>query len=297
MCSYFLPDTLGNLSALRVLDISHNDLTDFPPKIFGPPPKLTTLYMSHNKLTKLPVEELLSLKTQLKLLDVRENNLNQFSYQLMPLVENGTVIQYSDNPLECDCLVRPLRRWFSVQIAPEESWEKIECSGPEFLAGKSAVHVPEEHMTCANRGSTKGDSEFAISPDIKFRDVHKLDDGTISATWYVTTREDVGDFYVVVRDLTTGAARGQQNEALVYEQDVPYTSRSHVLHALPSGDQLQLCVLARDSEGSVRRWRSSQCRELSPGALSSTSPPTLRVGLTSLLGLLYFVRLAMAVFS
>ncbi|KAJ8895326.1 hypothetical protein PR048_000651 [Dryococelus australis] len=92
----------------------------------------------------------------------------------------------------------------------------------------------------------------------------KSDDGEISATWFVTTREDVGDFHVMVRDT---ASLGAQS---VYEQDVPYTARSHVVPKLPAsheGARLELCVLAQDSSGSTRRWRASQCRSLDENAL------------------------------
>ena len=49
-----LPHTLADLSALTVLDLSHNALTSLPDKLFSLP-ELTTLNISHNNLTALPL--------------------------------------------------------------------------------------------------------------------------------------------------------------------------------------------------------------------------------------------------
>ena len=92
LCS--VTDVLGNLTALRVLDLSHNDLTELSGALFGPPPNLTALYLQHNLLTMLPLAELVSLKPQLRIVDVRANRLQHFHHEWMPLVDNGTLVLY-----------------------------------------------------------------------------------------------------------------------------------------------------------------------------------------------------------
>jgi Leucine-rich repeat (LRR) protein len=63
--------------------------------VFGPPRNLTALYLQHNQLTMLPLVDLVSLKPQLRIVDVRANRLQHFHHELMPLVENGTRVLYS----------------------------------------------------------------------------------------------------------------------------------------------------------------------------------------------------------
>ena len=75
--------------------MSHNELTELPSALFGPPHNLTALYLQNNLLTVLPVAELVSLKPQLRIVDVRANRLQHFHDELMPLVENGTRVLYA----------------------------------------------------------------------------------------------------------------------------------------------------------------------------------------------------------
>jgi Leucine Rich Repeat. len=78
-----------------VLDLSHNELTELPGGLFGPPRNLTAVYLQNNLLTVLPLAELVSLKPQLRIVDVRANRLQHFHDELMPLVENGTRVLYA----------------------------------------------------------------------------------------------------------------------------------------------------------------------------------------------------------
>ncbi|KDR19221.1 protein artichoke isoform X2 [Zootermopsis nevadensis] len=247
-------NVLGNLTSVRVLDLSHNELT----AVTRLPRNLTNLYAQHNLLTVLPLTELLSLKPQLRVVDVRANRLQHFHHELMPLVENGTHVLYSGNPLSCDCEVRPLRQWLASQVAPDPEWGALQCSAPQFLEGKPLVMVPEDRMTCdAGRDGPR----FEINPDVKFRDVQRTGDG-VSITWFVSTRSDVADFRLVAREA----------ERVVLELDLPYSARSHVVQGLPSSLHIELCLLARDSAGNVRHWRASQCIDLPPsGSYSHAS--------------------------
>lgn len=99
------------------------------------------------------------------------------------------------------------------------------------------------------------------------------DDKSWKATWYVTSREDIGDFYVVVRE--SGSSKS------MLEKDVVYSERSFRIQDLKdSSSKYELCVLARDSEGNVKHYRSSQCQILDQHDTSSS---------VSLRASLYFV--------
>lgn len=90
------------------------------------------------------------------------------------------------------------------------------------------------------------------------------EDKSWKATWYVTSREDIGDFYVVVREL--GSSKS------TIEKDLVYNARSYKIQDLPvSRSKYELCVLARDSEGNVKHFRESQCQILNEQTYSSTA--------------------------
>jgi len=75
--------------------VSHNELTELPGVLFGPPRNITAIYLQNNLLTVLPLAELVSLKPQLRIVDVRANRLQHFHDELMPLIENGTRVLYA----------------------------------------------------------------------------------------------------------------------------------------------------------------------------------------------------------
>lgn len=96
------------------------------------------------------------------------------------------------------------------------------------------------------------------------------EDKSWKATWYVTSREDIGDFYVVVRE--SGSSKS------TIEKDLVYSERSFRIHDLrDSSTKYELCVLARDSEGNVKHFRNSQCQILNQH--SSDAPVSLRASL------------------
>ena len=97
----------------------------------------------------------------------------------------------------------------------------------------------------------------------------------------MTKREDMGDFYAVVRE--PGGARN------VLERDIVYKERSFKIRDLPDpAAKYELCVLARDSVGNVKNFRSSQCRILDKQAFGS-SPPQLTINVALALAPSVFV--------
>lgn len=92
----------------------------------------------------------------------------------------------------------------------------------------------------------------------------------------MTSREDIGDFYVVVRESGSGKS--------AIEKDLVYSERSFKIQDLQdTGSRYELCVLARDSEGNVKHFRSSQCRTLAQHALLDSSSSRLTVNLLILI--------------
>ena len=104
----------------------------------------------------------------LKTLDLSNNNFGSFDAKFMKIIENGTILKYAGNPLNCDCYVRPLKRWLSTLTVIPEEWSMLNCASPRYLAGKSVAEVGEELMGCSQR-EIQDDEQFDITPDLKFR--------------------------------------------------------------------------------------------------------------------------------
>ncbi|XP_065336197.1 protein artichoke-like [Cloeon dipterum] len=260
------PGVIGNLTSLRHFDVSYNELEELAvTKKEGFPANLTVINLQHNQFESLPLQELLS--ANLSKLDLSNNKLKEFSEELSYMVENGTVVDFYGNPLECNCLLRPVVRWLLGQIEPTP-WNTVTCVTPNFLQGRSVSNVPEDKLTCLKPPKQQ---RLRITPDVAYRSVNKAKDGGIKMIWYVPTRQDIGNFQIIVRDKDT------QDD--IFEKEVPYTMRSDTIPPLPSGGNLQVCVLAKDSEGQLRLWRDSQCRSLKSLTSSAESLSKLHFAL------------------
>ncbi|XP_046403434.1 toll-like receptor 6 [Ischnura elegans] len=282
-------NVIGNLTSLRELDLSYNDLSEFEPKRL--PDNLTEINIAGNKLHFVPK---ILQSTKITRLDLRDNHLDRFYHELMPMIENGSKILYQGNPIGCTCTLRPLHRWLDSSALPDEAaeWSNLICDSPSFLRGLNASQLPEEKLVCPEPFNNLPD--LSVNPDIKLRKAERTGPDTASISWYVTTREDVGEFSLVARQLEKqpkGAGRSaaggersykaSQSEEASERQRITYSQRSVVADSLPSDKGWELCLLARDSEGNQRPAKEGQCAVLPPtgspssAALSTTFLPAL----------------------
>ncbi|KAK2589000.1 hypothetical protein KPH14_001849 [Odynerus spinipes] len=255
---------IGNLTALQLLDLSYNDISDISePSVFEPPSNLSYIYLNHNHLTHVPMNKIVPMPN-LVLLDLEENEIGVFDESFMKIMKNGTRFRYFDNPLHCDCHVRPLKRWLATFSEIPQEWSNVTCESPSFLSKKLLSEISEDLMACDTREIFENE-QLDITPDIKYREIeYDKDEKTWKATWYVTSREDIGDFYIVVRE--PGSSKS------TIEKDLVYNMRSFKIDDLPqSGIKYELCVLARDSEGNVKHFRESQCRILNEQTYGSST--------------------------
>lgn len=94
---FFVPDVIGNLTALQTLDLSYNDINDMSERdVFLPPLNLTNLYLRNNHLNHVPLDKILPLPN-LKVLDLEENKIGVFDEKFMKIIKNGTILKYSGN--------------------------------------------------------------------------------------------------------------------------------------------------------------------------------------------------------
>lgn len=83
------PDTLGNVTQLKHLDLSNNDLRKLPKGVFRPHmTKLERLDLSSNKIMSLAVEEFGAM-TALKWIQLSSNKLTIIDESFFPKIKKG----------------------------------------------------------------------------------------------------------------------------------------------------------------------------------------------------------------
>lgn len=279
-----LTGVLTNMTSLESLDLAYNGLTHLAKGLLGPLPNLTRLDLSHNLMLEIPVDEIVA-SPRLKTVDLRFNRLTRFYDEFMSLIENNsTELLMEGNPIVCDCRLRPLQFWLSgidqLRIGEEEDdnpWSRTLCQEPHLLAGQTLASVDDESLTCGRSVNDK--AKYSIVKDVVFREVTSLG-SSITYSWYVQTRQDVGDFSVEVRHMLKEQQQQQGQPDLVsapiMSKDVGYGLRSDEIGGLDQPTQYVVCIRARDSLGYLRPWKPNQCQPvISNRAAGATTTTTM----------------------
>lgn len=75
-----------------------------------------------------------------------------------------------DNPINCDCHLRPLNHYFSKLLNIPDIYSNITCHSPKHIQDIQLIDVPDDHLNCVNNSES---SDFLdVLPDLKFRDIH-----------------------------------------------------------------------------------------------------------------------------
>lgn len=82
--------------------------------------------------------------------------------------------------------------------------------------------------------------------------------GKLFIQWYVSSpNKDIADFYIIVRN---------KDNVILFEKFLAYDERSvEIIESeLPKNyaDHIEICVLAKNSDGIIRSWFNSQCFDL-----------------------------------
>merc|ERR1712048_125619 len=211
----------------------------------------------------------------LRSLDVRDNQLIHFYPEFITNIKGGMDLRYSGNILRCECSLRPVVEWLSLTGVREgSSWDSAFCHSPGYLAGRAVSQVREEQLVCDSKQEA---DHFKISPDVKFREITQTD-SSVKVKWFVNTNEDVGDFRVELATLGKVDKSGERERPrTLLVKELGYTTRYDVIDAVPTGEQLRMCLKVKTSLGRIRRWRQDQCEVVGPfsAALSSHQPNLL----------------------
>jgi Leucine-rich repeat (LRR) protein len=130
---------------LKTLNLSHNQLKVLEVSLFAKLMRLQFLDMKGNRLSTLPVG-LFDSQKELISLDLGGNLLSTLDLKVMTPLISLTNLNISGNPLDCDCNLKPVVAWGSVNgvstngkcRSPSEykdrNWhelENVECTSPQ----------------------------------------------------------------------------------------------------------------------------------------------------------------------
>lgn len=121
------PENLfSSLSKLVLIDLQRNQLTHISSEF---PSSLRELELGHNLLQTLPFN-------------------NQTFHNLSQLI----TLDLSQNPLHCDCNIKPLYYWllanFQSELVPYVQWI---CSTPKYLEGKQLGSLNDYDFICEEK--------------------------------------------------------------------------------------------------------------------------------------------------
>ncbi|KAM3955604.1 insulin like growth factor binding protein acid labile subunit convoluted [Aphomia sociella] len=265
---------LGNLTSLEILDVSNNDLRDLVSKTtdgkFTLPENITEIYLHNNMIETLPIDILVK-SPRLRVLDVRNNQLNTLDpYLAKKIRSEGLRVYFDGNKLRCDCLTRPLKHYLNhlspSRLETEVIYHNLTCAEPAPLDGENILAIDEERLLCDGNiatdyklddyGNTES-FEFVSEPDLAFRDIQYFQTG-IYVHWYVMSSQDIADFNLYIRD---------DKNKLLYSKTIAYNLRSMTIII---DDELktslrgnnEICIQAKGSTGFPRKWYASQCQKV-----------------------------------
>ncbi|NXW92376.1 TPBGL protein, partial [Alopecoenas beccarii] len=169
---------LQGLPALRTLDLSHNPLQSVAVGAFAGVPLLHTLQLNQ-ALLAAPLEEQLALALRnlslrrlelagnalralptallpagLEELDLHNNSLQRLAAPELRILDapglRGLRLTLGNNPLSCDCALRPFLAWLRAATARVPDARSLRCTGtgPPPLRGAVLLRLRPEGLAC-----------------------------------------------------------------------------------------------------------------------------------------------------
>ncbi|XP_050530520.1 chaoptin isoform X1 [Daktulosphaira vitifoliae] len=278
------PGVLGNLTSLKLLDLSFNNLKVMN-NLGNMPTNLTILFLSNNKLKKLP-KEILNTVPKLVQFEVDNNLFNSLPPTIAKEVGRGVNISFNGNPLECDCTLIPIKRLLNSKLTVDPYWSNITCS--KLLSSElSYVRNLNENDLVCDVPIDNDDGTFTSTPDIKIRGLKKIGSSNLKIDWLVLqNKEDIADFIIFSGSSKTGERS--------FSKYVPYNLRSQTIRPIFIKKSSNICLLARNSFGQERQIKKAQCvdiNDLGPWSVNNGSyNETQFLPVIFLLSLLYMIN-------
>ncbi|XP_077391693.1 leucine rich repeat containing 66 [Festucalex cinctus] len=143
-----LPRGLSALEVLEVLQLSFNRITTIQLGELDNLRGLRELHLQHNLISSLHPHVLRHLH-QLEILDVSYNMLTSLHPSIyLSLRTIGADINLAGNRWHCDCSMRSIRRWMTLDRSTgSRSWDLV-CASPPILAGADVLQLEDDNLNC-----------------------------------------------------------------------------------------------------------------------------------------------------
>lgn len=165
-----LIDLFGKRSPLHLcrnledIQLANNSLTEIFADWRLAMTNLETVNLAHNKISQIEVADLQFLSKKNTFVNVSYNNISIIDITdadtltpVNPYERDSVPVRYffvEGNPINCDCRVYSLLRYFGDEIDPEVRLRleikpgNLQCVKPEEYAGKLVEHIPVKLFTC-----------------------------------------------------------------------------------------------------------------------------------------------------
>ena len=153
-----------SLTSLKVLDLSHNFITEIPSHL---PETLQELMLSNNQIEFLYSNEnnghgsLSSIKHLVRV-DLSSNNLKSVETNAFGNLKLQSV-QLHDNPWMCDCHLKYLKQWLSSNVLTLSSENKFCCQSPRAFTGVTLTSIDEEALKCTARNINRNINIYNVT--------------------------------------------------------------------------------------------------------------------------------------
>ncbi|XP_022084419.1 uncharacterized protein LOC110975875 [Acanthaster planci] len=180
-------DDFHQPSFLQFLNLDDNKLTDIPTAALAQLPYLTDLYVDYNPISMIPAQaffhnprlSILSVAytnlttieedafaglTQLSTLFLQGNNLTTVVNGAMKSVKSNVNLQFSGNPLRCDCNLRGFATWLkNNHTGTLNGGRSLDCVTPDRLRGVSVKGLHHNQFACTPRSTSASPTTKVIS--------------------------------------------------------------------------------------------------------------------------------------
>ncbi|KAH8365313.1 hypothetical protein KR084_009246 [Drosophila pseudotakahashii] len=133
------------LGALDSLDLSYNGIVAISSASLQHLSRLTVLDLTHNFLRAL-TSDLIAPLPSLRELRLAGNDISIVARNAMDGARELESLQMQENPLSCDCSIRPFAEW--LQESKLHSSLSASCVTPPRLEGAPLLQVPVETLSC-----------------------------------------------------------------------------------------------------------------------------------------------------
>ncbi|XP_068147240.1 uncharacterized protein Lrt isoform X2 [Drosophila tropicalis] len=133
------------LGSLDSLDLSYNGIVAISSASLQHLSRLTVLDLTHNFLRAL-TSDLIAPLPSLRELRLAGNDISIVAHNAMDGAKELQSLLMQENPLSCDCSIRPFAEW--LQVTKLRSSLSASCVTPPRLEGAPLLQVPVETLSC-----------------------------------------------------------------------------------------------------------------------------------------------------